>query len=130
MNAAKVVRGGTTSSISATENSAGAVMPAAWFTPSRYAAVSHTRSAASRWTARYCASSRYGPPTATSVPFRQSARNATSGSTAATGPTCASTRAAAAIVMPPPWLPPVRAMRSGSIPGSVRTASTSRTASV
>jgi hypothetical protein len=53
-------------------------------------------------------------------------RNGTSG----IAPITPSARAAAAIVMPPPWLPPVTTMRLPSTWGRVRAASTARTASV
>jgi hypothetical protein len=40
------------------------------------------------------------------------------------------TSPATASVIPPPWLIPCTATRAGSTPGSVRTVSTARTASV
>ena len=80
--------------------------------PSTYDSVRNTASRWSRCTFRYAAISAYGSSSVISVARRKWHRNGTSG----IAPTSRSASAATAIEIPPPWLAPVTATRSGSHP--------------
>src|SRR5665213_2049614 len=123
--AANTVDGGQIGSRSATENNPDADARAAIDTPSKYDSTAKTCSMRSRCVCKYRTNSPYGLPSVTDTARRKLHRNGTSGIAA----TRSWHNAAAAIVMPPPWLPPATAIRAGSIKECERAASTARTAS-
>ena len=86
----------------------------------------NTRSSAPRCTDRYLTISWYGSASVSPTARSKWHRNGTSG----IAPASPSTSPAAAIVIAPPWLPPVTATRAGSTWGRPRSTPTAQTASM